>query len=299
MSELIHNGDFAIPGPSAMEPAEGWTFQTADEGSRTTPAAAGILPPPSGNPFILEMHDLTSPPLSSVAQMGIPWIPGDNLVLNFNMYINPNGDFQGTEYFLNVAGNGSAPDLLVPNVWVPQSIPFTVLAGSTLNYALQSGGLPGRFAWLDNVSIIGAVVCYAADSQVLTKDIETGVIEEIDAIDVSPEKHQVFDVAGNVFIPVVKNLKTGPTKRYALLEKDCINPGLPNRDFRITKGHYVFVEGEEIKAGHLPQAKIIKAPEREYVYTICTEQRTIIQVNGLPCFTYTLENWNAYLARKN
>lgn len=294
MTELIYNNDFEIPGGSPMEPADGWVASEINEVFRidTTIVGSPVPTGPSGNQYVLQVF---SPGAgnSEVQQFSIPVIPGNNYTLNLNGY------FEGAweELFISISGTVEQflPGDVPTGTWIPISVPFVATSAQTLTITLYG---EGASFFIDGPSALAPLICYSGISKVLVQNIADNLIAEIPAKDVDANQHLVFDTAANTFIPIVANKMTGPTKEYAKIPKDSLGPNMPSEDFFLTKGHYIWINGKEVKAKNIKTAVIEDAPNNEFVYSIITDPRTTIQVNGLPTFTFSPDNWAKYVNEK-
>ena len=141
------------------------------------------------------------------------------------------------------------------------------------------------------------VICYAATSKILTKNTLTDEINEINAEDIVTGTHEVYDITNECFIPVKLNIVTGLVNRFMQIKKDALGLNQPNEDFYVTSGHKIIIDGKEIKARHIPQAKRIKVKPQK-VYSVCTDQRCPIMVNGLGVMTWGLNEWTEYFTKR-
>ena len=107
----------------------------------------------------------------------------------------------------------------------------------------------------------------------------------------------MFDTIRKNFIPVKHNIVTKASDRYMLLKKDSLSSRKPNKDFKVTGGHYLLIDGEQVKARHIKQAIRIKTKEK-YVYSICTEYWTPILINNLNVFSWNADKWKEHVRRK-
>lgn len=297
MTELLYNNNFFINGAGPIEPADGWMLGNVDDGFRTTFGAEGIPPNPSGSTYIIALTSIATAGFqSTLQQFGVPTI--NSQAYNLTMWVYATGPGSAGDDMTIFPPGGPSSSQIFPayNIWVPISVPYVASGPGNLTFLADNMDI--RTVYIDFPSILAPIICYSGDSLVLVKDVQTNMVKEIEAREITQDNYQVFDISANEFIDIEANKKTGPVKFYALLKKDCISANVPSADFYITKGHYVFVDGKEIKAGKLKQAQIVKAPANEIVYSICTEQRTLIQVNGMAVYTYTLENWDKYLKEK-
>lgn len=61
-----------------------------------------------------------------------------------------------------------------------------------------------------------------------------------------------------------------------------------NADFYVTSGHRIMINGKEVKARDILQGKKVNIIPQK-IYTICTEKRIPIKINGLDVIT-----WDCY-----
>lgn len=93
------------------------------------------------------------------------------------------------------------------------------------------------------------------------------------------------------------NVVTGPVSRFMKIKKDMMGPNQPNKDFYVTTGHKLLVNGIEIKAKKINKATLVKTQPQK-VYTICTKEKIPIMINGLAVMADSAEYFLEY-ARKN
>lgn len=141
-------------------------------------------------------------------------------------------------------------------------------------------------------------ICYHGKSKILVRDSSTNVVSEINAEDVFSEKHEVYDVLKQCFVPVKFNIITRKTTRFILIKAHSINENVPFEDFYITSGHKILINGEKIKAKYVKGAMRIKVNPPEKLYSICTLKATAILVNGMSVLTWGHDNWLRYATTK-
>lgn len=162
----------------------------------------------------------------------------------------------------------------------------------------------GFFRIVDGAIDIGSVeanstpVCYSGESLVLAKNIKTGAISEICACDISSEVHMVYDIESKTFVPVKYNIVTGPVTRFMKIAKDTFAFNEPSEDFFVTGGHKLVIGNQTVKARNLPQAKRVKV-KSQMVYSICTENKSILKINGLKVLAWGLQEWTDYSIKNN
>lgn len=187
----------------------------------------------------------------------------------------PPAGFPVTTYvFVSVA----AP---LPDVWYFYSTTFVKNSVDTLLvYGFQNADT-GYFvddAWLGT-----GPVCYPADTMILTRD-SSGVEKEIRAEDIRPGMYVVN--ANREAVLVHKNVISGPVKRF--YQFPSVDSG--SEPLRLTGGHRLFHEGEDIKASAHPDGKRVKAIE-QMVYTLICEKNERIYANGRLISAFGMEDW--------
>ena len=135
-----------------------------------------------------------------------------------------------------------------------------------------------------------SIPCFDGDSIVITKNINTGNVEKIKVKDVYAGIHEVYDSINKKFIAVRNNAVTEGATRLMVFEKDSIGPNQPNRELRITPGHALYINGQEIKAKYVEGGKRIKVKPQK-VYSIVTDIWTPIRINGLDVFAWSKYKW--------
>jgi len=141
------------------------------------------------------------------------------------------------------------------------------------------------------------VVCCAGDSVVLTKNILTDEVKEIRIADVYSDRHLVFDTESNSFVPIKYNIVTGKNCRFVLIKKDLIDENKPDKDFYVTAGHMIKINQTETKAVDVKgSCKVTLEPQ--LVYSIATEKRCSILINGLDVMTWNFKKWEDFVANR-
>lgn len=232
-----------------------------------------------------------------------------------NNLISVSGGFTGMTNNVNgnVIGSPKAPV-------DPMLGPYDDYGGKTLMYPLLLGSPAigaGNIAYVNSqfdqrgegfprssdVVDIGAfqyhffdTPCFDGEALVLVKTGET--IEEIPVKEVIANKHKVYDTKNQTFVMVKNNAVSYGATRLCLIEKGSIFDNIPHTDIKLTSGHYVIVNDKEVKAKYCQGAKKIKVPSQK-IYTICTNQRVPISVNGLEAMTWNATKWRSYSKRSN
>ena len=220
-----------------------------------------------------------------------------------------NGDQVGTEDspinpLLDLPADNGGPTLTVALLVGSPAINAGDNALNPLGNIFDQRGSPFlRISPIGGIIDIGAfefqqaVICYSGKSKILTKNILTGEINEINAENVIAETHEVYNITNECFVPVRLNIVTGLINRFMLIKKDAIGLNQPNEDFYVTSGHKLVIDGKEIKARDIQQAKRIKAKSQK-VYSICIDKRCPIMVNGLSVMAWGYNEWMEYSRKR-
>jgi hypothetical protein len=136
--------------------------------------------------------------------------------------------------------------------------------------------------------------CFDGESLILTKDILTGVIENIPVKKIVSDNYQVFSPTKEKFVPLIMNIKTGPVNKFKIIPKNLIDIDVPFKDILITGRHKVVINGQEIKVADIKGTKNLILEKSQPVYTLCTQDREPILTNGMNVMSWNLEGWNNY-----
>ena len=150
----------------------------------------------------------------------------------------------------------------------------------------------GSFEYQENI-----VVCFDGESLVLTRNIETGLVEKIKAKNVYKGIHEVYDTVNKRFIPVRHNAIIEGATRLMKFRKDSLGPNKPDCDFKCTSGHKLYINGQAIKARNVKGGKRIRV-KRQNVYTIVTDIWTPININNLDVFSWAQDEWKQNTCKK-
>lgn len=289
--EYIVNGTFELTPPGAF--VLPWLVQPPGANGITVLIDNATNPPPSpfpsGTQYALLQAD--SETTNNLSQTVTDLIPNETYTLSFWATTTVSSVASGV---VITSPTAAFPPIfngfnLAPGAW--QFFSFNVVipdATATVSFTSTIQNV----IYIDNVSLVLAIVCYSGKSIVYAKNSETNEISNVLAKDIIAGKHEVFDVEKQAFVPVIHNAITGPTKRYRLIKKDLLGESKPSEDFYVTSGHKIVVNGHEIKARDIPGATRSKtAPEK--VYTICVQDRCPILVNGLDVIAWGKEELEA------
>ncbi len=103
---------------------------------------------------------------------------------------------------------------------------------------------------------------------------------------------KVKDIHGR-FINVHYNIKFMPTQDFICIKKDAFGPNKPFEDLKATGGHPLFNNGKEVTFENLVNGNTIveQKLDDEFVYSLCTEERTYVMTNGVPVCTWAQQGW--------
>ncbi len=213
---------------------------------------------------------------------------------------------------LPLANNGGQTDTMLPQT-IPSFSPLINAGDNTLVTTyfiypeLLNSGQPidqrGFSRIVFGIVDIGSVevqpiVCFSGESIVLTKNKITGIISEILARDVISDVHEVYSTESQSFVDVKLNVVSGPYSRFFVIKKNMLGVNQPNKDFFVTSGHKLVINGIVTKARDIPEAKIVKTRAQK-LYSICTEKQTSIIINGLSVMTWCEKNFIDYANKNN
>lgn len=143
---------------------------------------------------------------------------------------------------------------------------------------------------IDIGSIETGIICYTGDTKVYIKNIETGEEKYIKVSEINKNKHLVYNMTANTFIPIKTCIITSKTSRIYRIPKDFFGIDKPNEDLYISGGHKILLDGKCIKVKNIPNIKRVKI-KKQSLYSICTENQEIININNIPVFTWGYGEW--------
>ena len=141
------------------------------------------------------------------------------------------------------------------------------------------------------------VPCFDGESLVVTRNIKTSVVAKVPAKNVYAGVHEVYDVKNKKFIPVIHNAVSEGATRLVLFKKDVFGPNKPNKDFKITYGHMMYVGGYPRKASQVKHGVKIKVPSQK-VYSIVTKTWTPIKINNLDVYAWSEKKWKQNCSKR-
>jgi len=138
-------------------------------------------------------------------------------------------------------------------------------------------------------------ICYHGLSTILTQNRFTNITELTLAKNLLSNEHDVYSITQKAFTPVKLNIVTGNATKFILIKKDTLGENKPDKDFYITPGHPIIIDGKEVTAEKISTGEKVLLDNQE-VYSICTDNRESILVNNLPVLTWSYYAWmNLYI----
>ena len=174
-------------------------------------------------------------------------------------------------------GIGTNP-LIIGVLFDQRGAPFDRFVGTTVDSGAYEFQTP--------------IICFDGKSRVHTRDTRTGVVADRYASDIYSGVHEVFNTATNKFVPIRFNIVTGRPTRIYMLKRGLLGPYQPNCDFYITAGHPIVIDGEEIPSHKVPGVEQIDGEPR-VIYSICTDERHPILINGIEVMTWSVADWES------
>ncbi|CAH6420622.1 Hypothetical protein MVR_LOCUS181, partial [uncultured virus] len=174
-------------------------------------------------------------------------------------------------------GIGTNP-LIIGVLFDQRGAPFDRFVGTTLDSGAYEFQTP--------------IICFDGNSRVHSRDIRTGIIADRLASNIYSGIHEVFNTVTNKFVPVRYNIVTGRPTRILRLKKGLLGPYQPNTDFFITAGHPIVIDGVEVVSQKVPGVEQIDGEPR-VIYSICTDERHPILINGIQVMTWSFADWQS------
>jgi hypothetical protein len=179
------------------------------------------------------------------------------------------------------------------DTWVSYNSTFTTSSIETVvQLRVRGRQNPVRFI-ADDIWLSPSPVCYKGDTMIRSIDNKTNTVEDVRADEIRPSEknHFVITTEGST-VPVLKNIKSGPTKRLYEFNPGSISPNIPYKKLHLTSGHRIVDNGHEIKARDHPSGNRIKC-DPTYVYSLVLPERKYIYANGQPVVAYGIDEWEA------
>lgn len=99
-------------------------------------------------------------------------------------------------------------------------------------------------------------------------------------------------------IEVLSVIRTGRTKQFILISPDSLGDNLPKKEVHIIAGHPILIDGREVCPENLCNGnsiRMVNLDQGEDIYTLCTEKRTFVNVQGLQVGTWGRDAWDNFL----
>ena len=265
----ITNGNFE------SENLSGWTTT----GNVFMGSIAPGLPPHSGlyNASMKTVDNINP----TLIQKNIPTIKNTRYQLNFY------ASFGGPDNMLLVTINNETTSITSvgsPYAYSEYSVNFISGAEpTTIQFDVRT--IDKTVFLIDDISIIQLPMFYSGKSLIKCRNIKTNEISNVHAHNITAEHHEVYSVNNKKFIKVIHIIIAGPVQHFLLIDQDSIDIDKPFEKFYISLDHYT-------------GAKHIKV-DPELIYSICTENREQIIINGLEILSFSLTDWQTYTSNKS
>jgi hypothetical protein len=214
------------------------------------------------------------------------WVkPRPTNVLNSTALIRVyNPDFSTIYYTLNYVIPPGTDWQNVVFTFTTDNINTSAILFFAIEYVVISDGY-----YLDDVTVIANPICYPGSTRLRVKNLLTKQIEDVRADQVIPSIYSIINNKQEV-IHILKNIVSGPEKRFVKFTKDTFGEQIPYADLLLTRGHGVLIDEKEIKARDVPEGVIIKTQPQK-VYSIVCNERQYIYANGMLVATFGLKKW--------
>lgn len=223
---------------------------------------------------------------------------GNNIVNSVNGVTLDATDIVTLDPQLNILGNYGGPTQTMPplntspaidagSVGLAQFVGLTTDQRGFTRYCVTDTDI---FVDIGSVEVGTCQICYTADTMILTRNIESGIIAELPVNEIYTGVHEVFSIENNKWYPVLCNIITEPSTEFILFKKDSIDINKPNKDLYITYGHPIKYGNEYIEAQKIPCGVPITT-KKQMIYSIAIEKRIGICIQGLEIMTWQYADW--------
>ena len=152
-----------------------------------------------------------------------------------------------------------------------------------------------------DVLLVGCVadctmgICVAENTVIMTHSGEK-TISELHSGEL------VMDCHGR-WVPVVKNVRIPAWESFVVIPRNALREGVPSKELRIRPGHALLIDGREVLCEELigqggpgcgKVELVTNGKSRVYVYTLVTNQRTFVQMQGMNVGTWGADAWENY-----
>lgn len=129
------------------------------------------------------------------------------------------------------------------------------------------------------VQLCGTPICFRRDTLVYLVDGREVFVQDL------LSGQYLFDYRNNP-VEVVSVIKTGKT---------CDFIHLINKDLYIVPGHPTLLGGQEVLVEQQPESFRVRFEERQDIYTICTRNRTFVNIQGIQVGTWSEDAWENFI----
>lgn len=201
------------------------------------------------------------------------------------------GDWISNGSTINAPINPSSPSHLASNFGANGLMEATLFQGSSPTMG------PSQFDW--DTLLVGQVV---NDTQAICVSGET-------LVQTSDGPIQIQDLASGTLIlgplgdyqEVKAVVKLASWEKFVVIPAEALGKGIPTQQLRIRPGHPILLGGNEV----LPETLIgcgccnpvhfeIDARQKQSVYTIVTERRGFVMMQGIPVATWGEDAWQNF-----
>lgn len=287
---IITNGDFQTGNFT------GWTVTTnLSSYPQVTPYGRPVGPIPYYCSFFFSAPGFGASVISQTLSVG----PNTDLTLSYWLAPAPFGPpafgvmnlivYGDIVNYINAGG-------LIPvgSGWVNYNASFTTTATETTVTVLFGCFEQASFAnsfLLDDVSLVINPICYTGDTKIRVKNLLSNHVESVRADQITPSQYAVVNRANHA-VPILKNIVAGPVTRFITLRQGLFSEFSPNEDLKLTRGHKVVVDDEEIKARYVKGGILTKTPP-QMVYSLVCQDHQQIYANNTLVAAFSQEEWDA------
>lgn len=235
-------------------------------------------------PTLREAPDLSGTSFTSLS-------PGNQLVTSFgNTFVPTPGQ---CVKIINTSGQ-NVPNLMLWRAHLGGNTPnvFTPFPPNGVTYFVTNGDGNQEDLWPSQTVFQDDPCCVAEGTLVeCPKEIRKPINELRGGDLVVDHKGQSLPVRQLVRFDI-------PTCNFIQMEKGSVGPNRPSSNLKIRPGHPILVDGREIVPEDLlcmPSVNEIQLDKPVYVYTLITDRRTFVNMQGAMVGTWSESSWENYV----
>jgi hypothetical protein len=176
--------------------------------------------------------------------------------------------------------------------WTQYNASFTTSSIETVVRVLfrpsTGAGLSQRNLF-DDAEMFANPVCYPGDTLIRVENKATNIIENVRVDQILPDNYNVIN-SKQESIPILANIISGPVYRLVEFNRDLFSEGSPSRDLRLTTGHKLVLDGEEVTARYVKGGKIKKV-KGTLVHTLICPTHQHIYANDTLIVAFGYDEW--------